>query len=134
MNKKMLLAAALSVAILSGCQTIKEEHTQYLNREQNIVNVVGSVWRIDAKWPGEHQANRLAEHLYTSAVKFCERERQAMLPIRGSTEDGTKDGSRPASGWLEFRCQKGLDYRPEYKGLTGTFDFEDLTDFSNTQK
>ena len=41
--------------------------------------------------------------------------------------------SRPASAWLEFRCQPGLDYRPEYKGLTGTFEIDDLTTLENTQ-
>ena len=134
MHKKMLLAVSLTAVLLTGCQTIHEEHQKYSNREQNIVNVVGNVWRIDAKWPADQLAgSRLSEHLYMSAVKFCQRERMGMLPIRGATEDSSKDGKKPSTGWLEFRCQKALDYRPEYKGLTGTFTPEELTDFSNTK-
>ena len=63
----------------------------------------------------------------------CDRQHMAMLPVDGSSTNGKKDGSRPASAWLEFRCQPGLDYRPEYKGLTGTFEIDDLTTLENTQ-
>ena len=131
MKRTLILGTALAALLLTGCQSLKEEHSQYLNREEKITNVVGQVWRIDAKWPGDFQSRELSEHLYESAMQFCGKNGMGMMPLRGSASDGKKDGTRPAEGWLEFRCDRALNYRPEYKGITGTFNPEDLTDFSN---
>ena len=103
MKRTLIIGTALAALLLSGCEALQEERQNFLDREEKITNVVGNVWRIEAVWPGHVEGNR------------------------------KKDGSRPASAWLEFRCQPGLDYRPEYKGLTGTFEIDDLTTLENTQ-
>lgn len=133
MKRTLIIGTALAALLLSGCEALQEERQNFLDREEKITNVVGNVWCIEAVWPGHVEGNRLADHLHERARMHCDRQHMAMLPVNGSSTNGKKDGSRPASAWLEFRCQPGLDYRPEYKGLTGTFEIDDLTTLENTQ-
>ena len=132
-KRTLIIGTALAALLLSGCEALQKERQNFLDREEKITNVVGNVWRIEAVWPGHVEGNRLADHLHERARMHCDRHHMAMLPVNGSSTNGTKDGSRPASAWLEFRCQPGLDYRPEYKGLTGTFEIDDLTALENTK-
>ncbi len=127
MKRTLIIGTALAALLLSGCGSLKEEARDILNRQETLTNVVGNVWRIEAVWPGYVEGNHVADHLSERARAHCGAKHMAMLPLNGSSTNGLKDGSRPASAWLEFRCQAGLDYRPEYKGLTGTFQVEDLT-------
>ncbi len=50
MKRILILGTALAAVALTGCQTIKDEHQKILNRDETMTNVVGNVWRIDAKW------------------------------------------------------------------------------------
>lgn len=133
MKRTLIIGAALAAILLSGCEALHEERQNYLDREEKITNVVGNVWRIEAVWPGYIEGNRLADHLHERARSHCGDRGMAMLPVNGSSTNGTKDGKRPASAWLEFRCQAGLGYRPEYKVLTGSFAIDDLTTLENTK-
>ena len=116
-----------------GCEALQEERQNFLDREEKITNVVGNVWRIEPSGPDTSRATASPTTSMNAARMHCDRQHMAMLPVNGSSTNGKKDGSRPASAWLEFRCQPGLDYRPEYKGLTGTFEIDDLTTLENTQ-
>ena len=129
MKRILILGTALAAVALSGCQAIKEENDNIRGREEVLTNVIGNVWRIDAKWPGVHQPNQLVEHIAEQARRHCAKDGKGMLPIRGSNANGSRDGTKPATAWLEFRCQNPLDYRPEYKGLTGSFTPDELTNF-----
>ena len=134
MKRILILGTALAAVALTGCQTIKDEHQKILNRDETMTNVVGNVWRIDAKWPGVHQSNRLVEHLAEKARQHCAKDGKGMLPLRGASTNGTQDGKKPATAWLELRCQNPLDYRPEYKGIMGSFEVEELTDLDSYGK
>lgn len=134
MKRILILGTALAAVALTGCQTIKDEHQKILNRDETMTNIVGNVWRIDAKWPGVHQSNRLVEHLAEKARQHCAKDGKGMLPLRGASTNGTQDGKKPATAWLEFRCQNPLDYRPEYKGIMGSFEVEELTDLDSYGK
>ena len=128
MKRLLILSSALTALFgLTACQTLQDEHQKYLDREENITNVVGNVWRIEATWPHVKESRQLSEPLYDKARAFCERDELGMLPLSGTVEDGSGDATKPAHGWLEFRCQSGLKYRPEYKGMTFHFDPEELT-------
>ncbi len=113
-------AGALSVLTfaLAGCSAIKEEHSNYMSRKQDIVNVVGGIWRIEAEWPGASSSKLLQEAMYEKAVGFCAREKKGMIPLTGSVENGSEDGSKPVKGWLEFRCGAGQKVQREYRGIT----------------
>ena len=131
MKRTIILSSALAALLLTGCQAISEKQAQYDNREETLTNIVGQVWRIDAKWPGTVQTNKLTEHLYTKGMKHCDSQGFGFLAIKGASTEGTEDGSKPATAWLEYRCQRPLDYRPEYKGITKTVNPEELTDIFN---
>ena len=105
MKRTLIIGTALAALLLSGCEALQEERQNFLDREEKITNVVGNVWRIEAVWPGHVEGNRLADHLHERARMHCDRQHMAMLPVNGSSTNGKKDGSRPASAWLEFRCQ-----------------------------
>ena len=134
MKKTIILSTLLSALFLSGCQAINEKRAQIDSREETLTNVVGQVWRLDAQWPGVVLTNDLTEHLYNKGLKHCHEQGLGFLAIRGASTEGKADGSHPASAWLEYRCQRALDYRPEYKGITKTVNPDDLTDLLNTEK
>lgn len=131
MKRTIILSSALAAILLTGCQTISEKQALYDSREEMLTNIVGQVWRIEAKWPGVVQTNRLTEHLYAQGMKHCDRQGFGFLAIKGSSSAGSEDGSKPATAWLEYRCQQPLNYRPEYKGITKTVNPDDLTDIFN---
>ena len=96
--------------------------------------MVGNVWRIEAVWPGHVEGNRLADHLHERARMHCDRQHMAMLPVNGSSTNGKKDGSRPASAWLRNSAASRVwTTAPNTRGLTGTFEIDDLTTLENTQ-
>ena len=134
MKRTLIIGTALAALLLSGCEALQEERQNFLDREEKITNVVGNVWRIEAVWPGHVEGNRLADHLPMNAPACT--ATASTWPCCPSTvprPTARRTAAVPASAWLEFRCQPGLDYRPEYKGLTGTFEIDDLTTLENTQ-
>lgn len=94
MKRTLIIGAALAAILLSGCEALHEERQNYLDREEKITNVVGNVWRIEAVWPGYIEGNRLADHLHERARSHCGDRGMAMLPVNGSSTNGTKDGKR----------------------------------------
>lgn len=118
-----LAAGAVAVlALAAGCTQLKEQHSSFMNRTESITNVVGNVWRIQASWPNTKSAKQLSEHLYDRAQRFCGGDDQGMMPLTGSTNDGSGDAKRPATGWLEFRCAHPEKVEREYQGITLHFD------------
>ena len=131
MKHSIILSSALTALLLTGCQAISEKQAQFDSREEILTNVVGQVWHLEAKWPGVVQTNRLTEHLYAKGMKHCDQQGYGFLAIKGASTEGAEDGSKPATAWLEYRCQQPLNYRPEYKGITKTVNPDDLTDIFN---
>lgn len=113
---RLAFAAALAAA-LAGCQTIQEEHQNYMNRSVDVVNVVGNTWRISASWPKTQSAKPMTEWIYARAKDFCGEGSLGMMPLQGSSEDGSGDDAKPATAWLEFRCSNPEKVYQEYKGI-----------------
>lgn len=128
MSKRLsLLAAGLAaITLLAGCETIREEQSHYQNRSQDITNVVGNIWRIKASWPGTKSPQKLVEHLQTQAQQYCGSQGMGMLPLYGSSEEGSGDAAKPATAWLEFRCQKGVHVESTYDGIHMHYDLDEL--------
>ncbi len=124
--------AAAALALCAGCAPLKEQHTSFMNRTESITNVVGSIWRIQASWPNTKSSKDLSEHLYERAQRFCGGDDQGMMPLTGTTHDGSGDAKRPATGWLEFRCANPEKVEREYKGIT--LHFDDLLDDEESKK
>lgn len=128
MSKRLALLSTglVAAALLAGCGTIREEQTHIKNRTENVTNVVGNIWRIEASWPGTKLATKLTEHLHTRAQQFCGKRGMGMLPLSGASSDGSGDEAKPAEGWLEFRCQQGVKVESTYDGIHAHIDAEDL--------
>lgn len=120
------ITALVGVTLLAGCSTIREEQEHYANRDRKVENVVGNVWRISASWPGTKAPQKLVEYLHTEATKFCGERDMGMLPLYGSSEEGSGDAVKPATGWLEFRCQSGVHVESTYDGMHIHYDLDEL--------
>lgn len=120
------ITALAAVTLLAGCSSIREEHEHFSNRDQKIENVVGNVWRISAAWPGTKAPTKLVEHLQKEAQQFCGQRKMGMLPLYGSSEEGLGDAVKPATAWLEFRCQSGVHVESTYDGINIHYDLDEL--------
>ena len=115
---RLTAAIVAALVLATGCTALKEEHQNVMNRRVDIVNVVGNIWRISGSWPNTQNAKPLTEHLYERAQRFCHDAEKGMMPVTGSSVDGAADGSKPATAWLEFRCENPQKVYREYKGIT----------------
>lgn len=115
MNFK-LIAILASASLAAGCQSLSESYAAHQARSHKIEHVVGNTWRISADWPVLGTEGQLAEWLHDQALAHCSALNfEGMNPLTRSTYAG-KDG-KGASGWLEFRCERGERVEHEYQGI-----------------
>ena len=115
---RLTAAVAALLVLATGCSSLKEEHQNIMNRRIDVVNVVGNIWRITGSWPNTKSAKALNEYIYERARGFCGENDKGMMPISGSSADGSGDAANPATAWLEFRCENPQKVYREYKGIT----------------
>ena len=115
---RLIAAVAALLVLATGCSSLKEEHQNIMNRRIDVVNVVGNIWRITGSWPNTKSAKALNEYIYERARGFCGENDKGMMPISGSSADGSGDAAKPATAWLEFRCENPQKVYREYKGIT----------------
>ena len=115
---RLTAAVAALLVLATGCSSLKEEHQNIMNRRIDVVNVVGNIWRITGSWPNTKSAKALNEYFYERARGFCGENDKGMMPISGSSADGSGDAAKPATAWLEFRCENPQKVYREYKGIT----------------
>lgn len=125
MKRLLILAAVLPTLAVTGCQSLTDSHAQTSARDFQITRIVGQVWKIDAVRADSVSDLKLSEALGERASRHCGSSKMAMLPLRGAVVAGPAGQKH---GWLEFRCQRDLNYRPEYKGITGFFKIDELAD------
>lgn len=113
-----LIGTAAILLATTGCTALQEEHQNLMNRRVDVVNVVGNIWRITGSWPNTKSAKALNEYIYDRARYFCGEGDKGMMPISGSSTDGSGDAAKPATAWLEFRCANPEKVQREYKGIT----------------
>ena len=100
-----ILLSLVALTALTGCQAIQEESRNFAGREERLSNVVGNVWRLDFKWPGNVRATQINEALQQRARDICQREELGMLPLSGAV-DAHEDGSAPSTAWLPRRSSE----------------------------
>ena len=111
---RLTAAVAALLVLATGCSSLKEEHQNIMNRRIDV----GNIWRITGSWPNTKSAKALNEYIYERARGFCGENDKGMMPISGSSADGSGDAAKPATAWLEFRCENPQKVYREYKGIT----------------